>query len=258
MSILSRFKRKPKPIVSVGPIPIHLGDQPHDVVHRPWVCAKSIVGDGGCVSLLGHPDDVGKWTYAKAMCEHHKLRMCPQYEVAPPPQGDVPWCVCNIETRQPLINRTPQTMSSVAYDVNPLQPDRQSRCEAIESALLAPGHVAFSIYPGLSDVMYGPSVKEYLAALVASCKRFPGKRWVSECGVNLQAYSEKFQAEFVAAVLAIPGLAGFNYTMSVDSPGYAKVNASRGGSFWAKMGLFDVNGNERPAAEVLRRAAHHA
>ena len=261
MSLLSNmFRRKPlpKPIVSVGPIPRFIGDDTEEGRHLPWKCAKSIVSESGCVSLLGKTSDPCYWTSVIAMCSYHKLRLCPQYSDCrghAVTSHDGPWAVNDIETLLPLPS-IGRIMCSVAYDI-PVLPhhDIMARDSARYTALNMSGHVAFSMYPQLSGVHDITQLRQYLAPLVTSCRKFKGKRWVSECGVDLNNASGEFQATLLRLLLAIPDLAGLNYTLVCDSPGYAEACKDRGGQFWARQGLCDVNGVERPAADVLRKAA---
>ncbi|MFM9966688.1 MAG: hypothetical protein ACKV2Q_36410 [Planctomycetaceae bacterium] len=278
------FKKKPlpPPIISVGPVPIKLGDMTQDEIHRPWRLAKSIVGEGGYVSLLGGIDDKEHWNAAYAMAKHYGLKMQAQLRE----RGGIPshgraWVwelaassrpvVRGIEVVDPASDADGLNMSSVVYDLPPLDdPEFVARRKARDAALKMKDHVAFSVYPQLSGLHDIDAVKRYLAPLVVACKRWPGTKWVSELGVSIlwsairhrpidvQEMANRganFQREVVEYVVSIPGLAGVNYTLVCDSPGYAETCKDRGGLFWLNQGLFDVDGNERPAAGVLRKAA---
>lgn len=273
--LASLFQRNPlpRPLISVGPIPIKVVDQTEDEIHRPWRLAKSVVGDGGCVSLLFDFADKESWAAPINMCRYYNLKLCPQTN---DPYGSrvdtAPWAISKIETVSVRETPTPRNMCSVCYDLPPTDaPEFVARRKARDAALRMHGHVAFTIYLQLSGKTTIDAVKKDLAPLVVACRRYPGTKWISELGINVaddgtvrQGVQEwlgtptgtpEFQRQVVEYIVNIPGLAGVNYTLVCDSPGYAEVCKNRGGAFWANHGLFDIDGNERPAADVMRKAA---
>lgn len=246
--------RKAAPMISVGPIPVTLSGDPH----KPWRLAESVVGPQGLVSLLGGKDDA-EWAPAQQMADWYGLRLIRQLrELSAPVDDSLPWSIRGIETVHPYSAASPKPMCSVSYDLPPTGGTERGEKYAAKRYALehAEGHVAFSLYPELSGVITIGQLREYLQPLADAAKRRPGKIWVSESGAT--GTMPEFQATFYRLLLAIPGLAGVHVTFVADSPAYADAQRAAnkpGADFWSRLGLFDIAGNARPAADVIRGAA---